>query len=93
MSGSIFERAVKAVGDMEWDYLGEPPNIHDYSREIVQTVLQAIREPSEGMVVEGLSRADLDGEVYHIADFQRLFTAMIDAALTDAPGPGSAASD
>ena len=44
--------------------------------------IEEIREPSEAVVIDGFKRADTDGEVYHLDDFQRVFTGIIDAVLT-----------
>lgn len=87
LSVTSLERAVRAVRDMEWDELGEPPNTHDCAREIVRTVLLAIREPSEAMVQAATSFETFEGKMQHneheAGVARETWQAMIDAALEE----------
>lgn len=80
------ERAIAAVNntsrvqDIAGDQVGvlgaEPLHVVVNPEEVARAVLQAIREPSEGMIEAGL---DLGPD----HDPERYFTAMIDAALEE----------
>lgn len=84
---SIVERAAKATfaqTQEEGQFVNEPwespalAKVRELFRKRARAVLEAIREPSEGMNADGMAVSGLDGETN-----QHVWQAMIDAALEE----------